>query len=171
MTSTAKTVEEYLAGLPPDRRTAISAVRDVILANLPGGYEEVMQYGMIGYVVPHSIYPAGYHCDPSKPLSYAMLGSQKNHMAIYLCTVYGHKETESWFRKTYEATGKKLDMGKSCVRFKKIEQLPLEVIGQVIARTPVDKYIACIEQVLNGRPGKLAKSARAKAAKPSKRKK
>jgi hypothetical protein len=171
MTSTAKTVDEYLAGLPPDRGTAIRAVREVVLANLPKGYEEVMQYGMIGYVVPHSIYPAGYHCDPSKPLTYASLGSQKNHMAIYLCNVYGHKETETWFRKSYEATGKKLDMGKSCVRFKKLEQLPLEVIGQVIARTPVDKYIACIEQMLNRLPGKPAKSASAKVAKPSKRKK
>jgi hypothetical protein len=171
MTSTAKTVQEYLANLPPDRRLAISAVRDVILTNLPAGYEEVMQYGMIDYVVPHNIYPAGYHCDPSKPLSYAMLGSQKNHMAIYLCNVYGHKETETWFRKAFAASGKKLDMGKSCVRFKKVEQLPLEVIGQVIARTPVDKYIACVEQVLNRRPGKPAKPARTKAAKPSKRKK
>ena len=165
MTSNAKTVEEYLASLPPDRRTAIGAVRNVILTNLPAGYEEVMQYGMIGYVVPHSIYPAGYHCDPSKPLSYAMLGSQKNHMAIYLCTVYGHKETETWFRKAFAASGKKLDMGKSCVRFKKLEQLPLEVIGQVIARTPVDKYIACIEQILNRRPGKPVKSANTAKAK------
>src|SRR5262245_4290550 len=122
MTSNAKTVPEYLAGLPADRRTAISAVRDVILTNLPTGYAEVMQYGMVGYVVPHSIYPAGYHCDPSKPLTYAMLGSQKNHMAIYLINVYGHKETEAWFRKAYQAAGKKLDMGKSCVRFKKLEQ-------------------------------------------------
>jgi len=161
MTSTAKTVDEYLTGLPPDRRTAIGAVRDVILSNLPKGYEEVMQYGMIGYVVPHSIYPAGYHCNPNQPLTYASLGSQKNHMAIYLCNVYGHKETETWFRKAYEATGKKLDMGKSCVRFKKLEQLPLEVIGQVIARTPVDKYIAGVEQVLNRRPGKPAKPAKA----------
>ena len=169
MTSNAKTVDEYLAALPQDRRAAIGAVRDVILTNLPAGYEEVMQYGMIGYVVPHSIYPAGYHCDPSKPLTYAMLGSQKNHMAIYLCNVYGHKETETWFRKTYSAAGKKLDMGKSCVRFKKLEQLPLEVIGQVVARTPVDKYIACVEQVLNRRPGKPAKSA--KSAKTTKRKK
>ena len=161
MTSTAKTVDEYLTGLPPDRRTAIGAVRDVILSNLPKGYEEVMQYGMIGYVVPHSIYPAGYHCNPNQPLTYASLGSQKNHMAIYLCNVYGHKETETWFRKAYEATGKKLDMGKSCVRFKKLEQLPLEVIGQVIARTSVDKYIAGVEQVLNRRPGKPAKPAKA----------
>jgi hypothetical protein len=169
MTSTAKTVDEYLANLPPDRRIAIGGVRDVILTNLPAGYEEVMQYGMIGYVVPHSIYPAGYHCDPTKPLTYAMLGSQKNHMAIYLCNVYGHKETETWFRKAFVAAGKKLDMGKSCVRFKKLEQLPLEVIGQVIARTPVDKYIACVEQVLNRRPGKPAKPA--KSAKTTKRKK
>jgi len=169
MTSTAKTVTEYLDALPPDRRTAISAVRDVILTNLPKGYEETMEYGMIGYVVPHSIYPAGYHCDPSKPLTYAMLASQKNHMAIYLCHVYGHKETETWFRKAFQAAGKKLDMGKSCVRFKKIEQLPLDVIGQVIARVPVDKYIACVEQLLNRRPGKPARPA--KTGKTAKRKK
>jgi hypothetical protein len=169
MTSTAKTVTEYLDALPPDRRTAISAVRDVILTNLPNGYEETMEYGMIGYVVPHSIYPAGYHCDPSKPLTYAMLASQKNHMAIYLCHVYGHKETETWFRKAFQAAGKKLDMGKSCVRFKKIEQLPLDVIGQVIARVPVDKYIACVEQLLNRRPGKPARPA--KTGKTAKRKK
>jgi len=166
MTSTAKSVHEYLAALPLDRRTAISAVREVILSKLPKGYEEAMQYGMISYVVPHSIYPAGYHCNPSQPLTYAMLGSQKNHMAIYLCNVYGHKETETWFRKAYEATGKKLDMGKSCVRFKKLEQLPLEVIGQVIARTPVDKYVACIEAILSQRSTKSNKSAKpAKIAK------
>jgi uncharacterized protein DUF1801 len=169
MTSAAKTVDEYLAGLASDRRTAICAVRDVILSNLPKGYEEVMQYGMIGYVVPHSIYPAGYHCKPSEPLTYASLGSQKNHMAIYLCNVYGHKETETWFRKAYEGTGKKLDMGKSCVRFKKLEQLPLDVIGQVIARTPVDKYIAGVEQALNRSPGRPTRSV--KVNKTNKRKK
>jgi len=169
MTRTAKTVDEYLGTLTPDRRIALSAVREVVLSNLPTGYEEVMLYGMIGYVVPHSIYPAGYHCDPTKPLTYAMLGSQKNHMAIYLMNVYGHKETETWFRKAFQATGKKLDMGKSCVRFKKVEQLPLELVGQVIARTPVDNYIACVEQILNRRPGKPAKSA--KVPKSTKRRK
>lgn len=169
MTSSAKTVNQYLDGLPTDRRAAISAVRDVVLANLPTGYEEVMQYGMISYVVPHSIYPAGYHCKPSEPLTFASLGSQKNHMAIYLCNVYGHRETETWFRKAYEATGKKLDMGKSCVRFKSLDQLPLEVIGQVIARTPVDKYIAGVEQALKRRPEK--KSKRAQSPKPNKQKK
>ena len=148
MTSNAKSVDEYLRALPEDRRKALSAVREVILENLPEGYAECMFCGMIGYVVPHSIYPAGYHCNPSQPLQYAALGSQKNHMAIYLCNVYGDPAIEKWFRKSYQATGKKLDMGKSCVRFKKLEDLPLEVIGQVIARTPVNKYLARIGQVL-----------------------
>src|SRR6266404_9247724 len=112
MTSNAKSVDDYLGALPESRRKALSAVREVILAN--------MFCGMIGYVVPHSIYPAGYHCNPSQPLQYAALGSQKNHMAIYLCNVYGDPATEKWFRKSYLATGKKIDMGKSCVRFKKL---------------------------------------------------
>ena len=148
MTSQAKTVEEYLQALPGDRRAAISTVRETILANLPKGYEVRMNYGMIGYVVPHSIYPAGYHCNPAQPLTYASLGSQKNHIALYLMCVYGHAETAAWFRKAWEATGKKLDMGKACVRFKRLEDVPLEVVGQVIARTPVKQYIATIENVL-----------------------
>jgi hypothetical protein len=151
MKSTAATVGEYLKELPEDRRESISAVRKVILDNLPKGYEETMQYGMISYVVPHSIYPAGYHCKPSEPLPYALLASQKNHMAIYLCHVYGHKETEAWFRKAYLASGKKLDMGKSCVRFKRVDQIPLDVIGQVIARTSVTKYIASVEAMIKAR--------------------
>src|SRR5262245_33001386 len=116
MKSTAASVDEYLQGLPEDRRVAIRAVREVVLRNLPKGYEECMSYGMIGYVVPHSLYPAGYHCDPKQPLPFACLGSQKNHMALYLMTVYGDPATEQWFRKTWLSTGKKLDMGKSCVR-------------------------------------------------------
>jgi len=144
--SKAKTVEQYLADLPPERREAIDAVRKVILKNLPDGFEETMQYGMISYVVPFKLFPAGYHCDPNQPLCFASLASQKNHMAIYLMTIYGHKDTENWFVKAYKATGKKLDMGKSCVRFKKLEDLPLDVIGQAIARVPVDKYIAAYEE-------------------------
>ncbi len=157
MKSSAQTVDEYVRSLPPDRREAISAVRDVILANLPKGYEERMSYGMIGYVVPHSIYPAGYHCDPKLPLPYASLGSQKNHMALYLMSVYGDQATEQWFRKAWQAAGKKLDMGKSCVRFKKLGDVSLEVIGQVIARVPVEKYIARIEEVMGKNPNKTAK--------------
>ena len=148
MTKKATTVEQYLQGLPEDRRAAMNAVRKVILANLPKGYAECIQYGMIGYVVPHSLYPAGYHCDPRQPLTYAMLGSQKSHMSLYLMTVYGDPETAAWFRQAYSAAGKKLDMGKACVRFKKVEALPLELIGQVIARTPVKKYIRRVESTL-----------------------
>ena len=145
MTSQAKTVDEYLQALPGDRRAAISAVREVILANLPKGYEERMNYGMIGYVVPNSLYPAGYHCDPKQPLPFACLGSEKNHMAIYLMNVYGDSATEKWFRRAWQANGKRLDMGKSCVRFKKLEDVPLDVIGQVIARTPMKNYIPGVE--------------------------
>jgi Domain of unknown function (DU1801) len=154
MKTQAKTVEEYLKSLPPDRRAAISAVREAILANLPKGYEECMYYGMIGYVVPHSIYPAGYHCDPRLPLGLACLGSQKNYMAIHLMNVYGNPATEAWFRKAWLATGKKLDMGKACVRFRKLEDVPLAVIGEVFARTPVKTYIAAVEKTLASRKKK-----------------
>ncbi|MGH8003236.1 MAG: DUF1801 domain-containing protein [Limisphaerales bacterium] len=149
MQSKAKTVKEYLAELSPERRAAIQAVRDVILKNLPKGYEEVMQYGMIGYVVPHSIYPAGYHCDPKQPLPFAALASQKNHMAIYFMHIYMNKDAQDWFTKAYKASGKKLDMGKSCVRFKKLEELPLEVIGRAVAWMPVKEYIAQYEKARN----------------------
>jgi len=160
MKSNAKTVEEYLKGLPEDRRIAINAIRQVILANLPKGYEECISCGMIGYVVPHSLYPAGYHCDPKLPLPYANLASQKNHMALYLMSVYGDKPTEAWFRQAWEATGKKLDMGKSCVRFKKLEDVPLDVVGQVVARVPVEKYIDRIERILSSSTKGKAKRAK-----------
>jgi hypothetical protein len=153
----AKTVAKYLAELPPDRKAALSAVRKVILANLPAGYEEGMQYGMIGYVVPHRLYPAGYHCNPKQPLTYAALGSQKNHMALYLMCAYGDPATLEWLRKAYAAAGKKLDMGKACLRFKKLEDVPLEVIGQVVARVSVKQYIARVEAVLAQRPSRRKK--------------
>src|SRR5262245_12097077 len=130
-TSKAKTVKEYLAELPPDRRAALQAVREVILKNLDGGYEEGMQYGMIGYYVPHRVFPAGYHCDPKQPLPFAGLASQKNHMSLHLMAVYlgcdGQGETPNakWFREAWTKTGKKLDMGKACIRFKKLDDVPL----------------------------------------------
>jgi len=160
MTSSAATVEEYLRSLPADRRAALSTVRATILAHLPAGYEERMGYGMIAYVVPHTLYPAGYHCDPKMPLMLANLGSQKNHMAMYLMTVYGDPATEKWFRQAWTATGKKLDMGKACVRFRKIEDVPLAVVGQLIARVPVKEYIARMEKFLATRPKAKAKPAR-----------
>jgi hypothetical protein len=149
MTSKAATVDEYLKELPEDRRQAISVVRQTILKHLPKGYVEGMQYGMIGYAVPHSIYPAGYHCAPEQPLTYASLGSQKNHMALYLMCAYGDPATDKWFREAWAATGKQLDLGKACVRFKKLEDLPLDVIGQAIARVSVKKYIARVESMLS----------------------
>jgi hypothetical protein len=109
-----------------------------------------MQYGMIGYCVPHSLWPAGYHCDPKQPLTFASLGNQKNHMALYLMCVYGHEETRAWFEEAWRASGKKLDMGKACARFKRLEDLPLDVVGQVIARVPVDEFLSRYQQVLSG---------------------
>ena len=107
------TVARYLAALPKDRRVAIQAVRKVILDNLDAGYAEGLQYGSIGYFVPHSVYPPGYHCDPTQPLPYVGIASQKNHMAIYLFCVYTSEDEQRWFRDAWAKTGKKLDMGKS----------------------------------------------------------
>ncbi len=161
MRSKAKTVDEYLASLPVDRRKVIEAVRAVVLKNLPKGYEEGMGSGAIGYWVPHSIYPPGYHCDPKQPLPFAGLASQKNHMAIYLMCVYEDEQHATWFRKAWAKTGKKLDMGKSCVRFKKMEDVALEVIGQAIKRVPVKKFVAHYESVLESR-GMLTSKTSAK---------
>jgi hypothetical protein len=154
MQSKATTVEQYLAELPVERREALQAVRAVILKNLPKGYAEGMQYGMIGYYVPHSIYPPGYHCNPKMPLPFASLASQKNYISIYLMCIYGNKEHEAWFRQAWAKTGKKLDMGKACVRVKRIEDVPLEVIGQAIKRVPVKKFIEHYESVLKGTAAK-----------------
>ena len=140
--SSAQTVEEYLAELAPDRREAISTVRKVILDNLPTGYEEMMQFGMIGYVIPLERYPVTYN---KQALQYAALASQKHYMSVYLMNVYGDPDSEQWFAEQYRASGKKLDMGKSCVRFKKLDDLPLDLIGRAIARTPVEAYIEFYE--------------------------
>ena len=145
MTSKAETVKQYLDELPEDRREAIQAVREVILKNLPEGYEEGMQYGMIGYYVPHSLYPKGYHCDPKQPLPFASLASQKNHMAVYLFCIYSSDEDREWFIEEYKKTGMRMDLGKSCVRFKKLENLPLPLIGKAVKKMTVKKFIAAYE--------------------------
>jgi Domain of unknown function (DU1801) len=139
MKSKASTIEEYLKGLPEDRRAAIETVRKLILKHLPRGYEEVMQYGMLGYVVPLKAFPAGYLNRQNEPLPYICLASQKNYMSIYMMSVYGDAERQ--FKKEYAATGKKLDMGKCCIRFRKLEDLPLEVIGKAVERYPMKKWI------------------------------
>ena len=160
--------EDYLAALPPERRAALAAVRAVILENLGEGYEEGLQYGMIGYYVPHSVYPAGYHCDTSQPLPFASLAAQKNHLALYLTCLYCDDEHQAWFKAAWEKTGKRLNMGKSCIRFKTLEDLPLEVIGEAIRRVPSATFLAQYEA---GRAeAAKAKKARAEARKAAKTK-
>lgn len=167
MQSKAKTVAEYLASLPADRREALQAVRQVILANLDADYEEGMQYGMIGYYVPHRVFPDGYHCDPKQPLPFAGLASQKGHLSLYLMTTYspqGHAGGD-WFRKAWLATGRKLDMGKACVRFKKVEDVALEVVGEAVRRVPAAKYVAHYVTVRPTPRPKAAKKVAKQAAK------
>ncbi len=138
MRSEATTVEQYLAELPDDRRGAIATVRDVIVENLPDGYEEEMNWGMITYAVPLETYPDTYN---GQPLMYAALASQKNHMAVYLSGVYADEGHREEFLDKYRETGKRLDMGKSCVRFRRIDDLPVELIGETIAAVDVGSFI------------------------------
>ena len=139
---TPSTVAQYLAALPADRRAALSAVRKAINENLPDGYEEGMQFGMIGWYVPLSVYPAGYGENPKVPLSFVALGSQKSGMVLHFLCFYGHPTLSTWFTSEYKKSGKKLDMGKGCVRFKKLEDLALDVVGDTVARVSVEEHIA-----------------------------
>src|SRR4051812_5342985 len=136
MKSKAKTVKEYLASLPEDRRVGIEAVRKVILKNLDKDYEESMLWGMIGYAVPHRVWPLGYHCDPSKPLMMCALASQKNNMTVYLMSVYGQKTEREWFEKAWAKAGKKLKMGGCCVHFKTLEDAGGAGVGGAVRGTP-----------------------------------
>jgi len=145
MQSQATTVTQYLAELPAGRRFVIERVRAVILQNLDPVFEEGIQYGMIGYYVPHRVYPAGYHCDPKQPLPFVSLASQKNYMSVYLGCVYSHPESARWFRAAWAKTGKKLDLGKSCLRFKQLDDLALDVMGEVIRRTSARAFIEYYE--------------------------
>jgi len=163
MQSQAATVEAYLAELPEDRRAVLQAVRAVILKNLDRDYEEGMQYGMIGYYVPHRVYPAGYHCDPKQPLPFACLASQKNYVSLYMMGIYGDEAQRQWFEQAWAKTGKRLDMGKSCIRFRKLDDLALDVIGEAIRRLPAKKYVAACETFLQSR-GKSGKSGARKQA-------
>ena len=140
----------YLDSLPDERRRAVSAIRATIRKNLNPGFKEGIQYGMIGYFVPHSVYPDGYHCDPSQPLPFASVGSQKNHIGIYLFCLYSDPGEMERFVREWEATGKRLDMGKSCVRVKKLEDVPLDVLGRAIKRATVKKFVAAYEAGLSG---------------------
>lgn len=149
MTSNATTVEEYIASVPEERRPFIENIRKVIIENLPEGFEEGMSYGMIGYYVPHSIYPNGYHCNPKLPLPFITFASQKNSINFYHMSMYMDKDLYDWFVAEYPTYSKqKLDMGKSCVRFKKLEEIPLELLGKLVKKVSVADWIAQYEKAL-----------------------
>ncbi len=167
MQNKATTPKQYLAALPADRQSCLEAVLAVIRHNLDPAYEEGMQYGMIGFYVPHRIFPAGYHTDAKQPLPFAALASQKNYMSLYLMGLYVDPDGNSltqWFRSEWAKTGKKLDMGKSCIRFKRRDDLALEVIGEAIRRMPAQTYIAQYQAAL-GRMKSNAKVSTKSAAK------
>jgi hypothetical protein len=140
--SAAATVEEYLQELVPDRREEIQAVRELVLDNLPPGYVETMNWGMITYEIPLERYPETYN---KQPLMYAALASQKRYLSLYLMCVYSHRESRIWFEERFKASGKKLNMGKSCVRFRRVEDLPLDLIAETVAGTSVEDYIRFYE--------------------------
>jgi len=152
MQSTAATPQEYIDSLPEDRKHAMSELRKVILKNLPKGFKEEMSYGMIGYVIPHSLYPQGYHCNPQLPLPFLNIASQKNFIAVYHMCVYADKNLYDWFVAEYNKQSKvKLDMGKSCIRFKKPEHIPLKLIGELASKITPQQWIERYEKMLNGR--------------------
>ena len=180
MQSKAATVAEYLQSLPSDRRDALQAVREVFAKHLDRDIEEGMTYGMIGYYVPHRVFAPGYHCDPKMPLPYAGLASQKNYLSLYLMGLYadGEDALSVWFRKAWAKTGKKLDMGKCCIRFKKVEDLALDVIAEALRRMPAKRYVEYYLQAradyatakANGTAGKGVAKAAKKAVKKTAKK-
>jgi hypothetical protein len=149
MQSNAKTVDEYIASLPDDRRVAMMAIRETINENLPKGFRECMAMGMINWVVPHETYPAGYHCDPKMPLGFMGLASQKQAISLYSMCLYGNTSELDWFKKEWpQHTSQKLDMGKSCIRFKKMDDIPLDLIGKLASRITPEQWIAIYEKAL-----------------------
>jgi uncharacterized protein YdhG (YjbR/CyaY superfamily) len=146
MQSKATTVDQYIAELPEDRKKAMIELRKVFKKNIPKGFQECMSYGMIGYVVPHSKYPAGYHCDPKLPLPFVAFASQKNFIAVYHMGVYADPKLLKWFTEAHaKASPKKLDMGKSCLRYKKPEDIPYQLIGELVSKMTPDDWIKLYE--------------------------
>ncbi|EFK59156.1 DUF1801 domain-containing protein [Sphingobacterium spiritivorum] len=143
----ADNVEEYIENVPPDRKTPVITLRENILKNIPEGFEETISYNMIGYVVPHSLYPAGYHCTPKLPLPFMNIASQKNFIAIYHMGLYADSEINEWFRLAYTSLyNTKPDMGKGCVRFKKMDKIPFELIGELAGKISVQDWIDIYER-------------------------
>lgn len=149
MQSSATTPKEYMEQLPEDRKQAMTKLREVIIKNLPKGFEEIMNYGMLGWVVPHSMYAPGYHCDPKLPLPFLGIASQKNFIAVYNMGVYADKKLYDWFVAEFPNHSKyKLDMGKSCIRFKKPDAIPFDLIGQLAAKMTPEQWIELYESQL-----------------------
>jgi Domain of unknown function (DU1801) len=149
MQSKATTVDEYMEQLPEDRKASMKKLRAVIKKHLPKGFQECMGYGMMSYVVPHSKYPAGYHCNPKDPLPFLALASQKNFIALYHMGIYSDPSLLRWFQEAHaKASTKKLDMGKSCIRYKKPDDIPFELIGELVSRMTPDDWIAMYEKML-----------------------
>jgi uncharacterized protein YdhG (YjbR/CyaY superfamily) len=142
----AKSPDEYISKIPEDRRSSMQKMREIIKKNLPEGFEERISYGMIGYVVPHAIYPGGYHCDPKLPLPFMNIASQKNFIAVYHSGIYADPEMMDWFVKEFpKHSNRKLDMGKSCIRFKKVEAIPFDLIGELSSKMTVQNWIDLYE--------------------------
>jgi len=147
MTIDAQTVDEYIAKVPPERTEAVSKLRQTVLNNLPNGFEECISYKMIGYVVPHSLYPDGYHCDPKLPLPFINIASQKNFIALYHSGVYADKNILDWFVAEYpKHVNTKLDMGKSCIRFKNVAQIPYDLIAELCQKMTVEDWVGLYEK-------------------------
>jgi uncharacterized protein YdhG (YjbR/CyaY superfamily) len=145
----ANSPSEYIAHVPEERRSAFSKLRDVIKDNLPDGFVETMNYGMIGFVVPHDTYPNGYHCDPSLPLPFLNIASQKNFIGLYHMGIYANEDLMNWFTEEYKKlVPSKLDMGKSCIRLKKPEQIPFELIGELCQKMSVQDWIKLYESAI-----------------------
>ena len=146
MQSTATSIVDYLEEIPLERKIAFTKLRGTILENIPKGFVEQISYGMIGYVVPHSIYPDGYYCEPKLPLPFIAIASQKNFIALYHMGIYAKLELLSWFIAEYPKHSiQKLDMGKSCIRFKKMDQIPFELIAALVQKMSVQEWITCYE--------------------------
>ena len=155
MQSTAKTVGEYLNDLPEERKVHFLKLRESILKTIPKGFEEEMSYGMLGYIVPHSIYQNGYHCNPKLPLPFMNIASQKNFIALYHMGIYANTELLEWFTTEYpKHSSEKLDMGKGCIRFKKMDQIPFDLIAELAGKMTVEDWIECYETQIKNQKSK-----------------
>lgn len=155
MQSSARTIQDYLNELPEERKTAFLRICNCFLNNIPPGFEEQMSYGMLGYVVPHSIYPNGYHCNPKLPLPFINIGSQKNFIALYHLGIYADPKLLEWFVSEYpKHSNQKLDIGKGCIRFKKLDQIPFDLIEELARKISVEDWIECYETQIKSRNSK-----------------